>query len=92
MNIFSAIFYGIIQGITEFLPVSSSAHLAIAQNIFGMGNVEADHFTFDILLHLGTLIAVFIVYYKDIFSLVPAAFSMLGKVFKGKFKLSEYDL
>ena len=90
MNIFSAIFYGIIQGITEFLPVSSSAHLAIAQNIFGMGNVEADHFTFDILLHLGTLIAVFIVYYKDIFSLVPAAFSMLGKVFKGKFKLSEY--
>ncbi|MBE6671028.1 MAG: undecaprenyl-diphosphate phosphatase [Ruminococcaceae bacterium] len=91
MNIFSAIFYGIIQGITEFLPVSSSAHLAIAQNIFGMGNVEADHFTFDILLHLGTLIAVFIVYYKDIFSLVPAAFSMLGKVFKGKFKLSEYN-
>ena len=90
MNIFSAIFYGIIQGITEFLPVSSSAHLAIAQNVFGMSNVEANHFTFDILLHLGTLIAVFIVYYKDIFSLVPAAFTMLGKVFKGKFKLSEY--
>jgi len=90
MNIFSAVLYGIIQGITEFLPVSSSAHLAIAQNLFGMDNVEASHFTFDILLHLGTLIAVFIVYYKDIFELVPAAFSMLGKVFKGKFKMSDY--
>ena len=91
MNIFLAILYGIIQGITEFLPVSSSAHLAISQNLFGMENVEANHFTFDILLHLGTLIAVFIVYYKDIFALVPAAFSMLGKVFKGKFKMSEYN-
>lgn len=90
MNIFLAIFYGIIQGITEFLPVSSSAHLAIAQNIFNMENIESSHFTFDILLHLGTLVAVFIVYYKDIFELVPAVFTMLGKVFKGKFKLSEY--
>ncbi len=90
MNIFMAIFYGIVQGITEFLPVSSSAHLAIAQNIFNMDNIEASHFTFDILLHLGTLIAVFIIYYKDIFELVPAFFTMLGKVFKGKFKLSEY--
>ncbi len=91
MNIFLAIIYGIIQGITEFLPVSSSAHLAIAQNLFGMDNLEASHFTFDILLHFGTLVAVFIVYYKDIFSLIPAAFTMLGKVFKGKFKLSEYN-
>lgn len=90
MNIFLAIFYGIIQGIAEFLPISSSGHLAIAQNIFNLENVEATHFTFDILLHLGTLIAVFIVYYKDIFALIPAAFTMLGKVFKGKFKLSEY--
>lgn len=91
MNIFLAILYGIIQGIAEFLPISSSAHLAIAQNLFGMENVETSHFTFDILLHLGTLVAVFIVYYKDIFALVPAAFTMLGKVFKGKFKLSEYS-
>ncbi len=90
MNIFLAILYGIIQGIAEFLPISSSAHLAIAQNMFGMENLEASYFTFDILLHFGTLVAVFIVYYKDIFALVPAVFTMLGKVFKGKFKLSEY--
>lgn len=90
MNIFLAILYGIIQGIAEFLPISSSAHLAIAQNMFGMENLESSYFTFDILLHFGTLVAVFIVYYKDIFALVPAVFTMLGKVFKGKFKLSEY--
>lgn len=90
MSIFLAILYGIIQGIAEFLPISSSAHLAIAQNMFGMENLEASYFTFDILLHFGTLVAVFIVYYKDIFALVPAVFTMLGKVFKGKFKLSEY--
>ncbi len=90
MNIFLAILYGIIQGIAEFLPISSSAHLAIAHNMFGMENLEASYFTFDILLHFGTLVAVFIVYYKDIFALVPAVFTMLGKVFKGKFKLSEY--
>lgn len=91
MNIFLAILYGIIQGVAEFLPISSSAHLAISQNLFDMENVETSHFTFDILLHLGTLVAVFIVYYKDIFALIPAAFTMLGKVFKGKFKLSEYN-
>ncbi len=88
MNIFLAILCGIIQGITEFLPVSSSAHLAIAQNVFGMEEVGM---TFDVLLHLGTLVAVFIVFYKDIFPLVPAFFTMLGKVFKGKFKLTEYN-
>jgi undecaprenyl-diphosphatase len=89
MKILSAIVYGLIQGLTEFLPVSSSGHLAIAHGIFGTST--ADNFTFDILLHLATLIAVFIVYYKDIFPLVPAFFRMVGKIFKGKFKLKELD-
>ncbi len=87
----SAVFYGIIQGITEFLPVSSSGHLSILQNLFGTADFEASYFTFDILLHLATLIAVFIIYWRDIFPLVPAFFTMLGKLFKGKFRLSEYD-
>ncbi len=90
MDLLSAIFYGLIQGITEFLPISSSGHLNILHNIFGMETAEASSLTFDILLHLATLVAVFIMYYKDIFALVPAAFSLIGKVFKGKFKLSEY--
>lgn len=92
MNILSAILYGIIQGITEFLPVSSSGHLALAEILFGFQDAEAYGRAFDILLHLGTLIAVFIVFYKDILELIPAFFTMIKKLFKGKFKLSEYTL
>ena len=66
MNILFAVFIGVIQGLTEFLPVSSSGHLCILQNIFGLENVESSYFTFDILLHLATLIAVFIVFRHDI--------------------------
>lgn len=77
---------GIIQGLAEFLPISSSGHLSLFQNFFGMDEIPM---TFDILLHLGTLAAVFIVYRKDIFPLFPAFFTMLGKVFKGKFKLKD---
>lgn len=90
MNLISSIVFGIIQGLTEFLPVSSSGHLALFQNILGFGDVES-LIAFNVLLHLGTLIAVFIAYYKDILPLIPAAFTMLGKVFRGKFKLSHYN-
>lgn len=68
MSLIQAIFLGIVQGITEFLPVSSSGHLAIFQNIFGM---ETDGgMLFDIMLHVGTLAAVFVVYWKDIYKLI----------------------
>lgn len=87
MSIIFAIICGIIQGAAEFLPVSSSGHLALFQNIFYSEDVPM---TFDILLHLGTLIAVFIVYWRDIFPLVPAFFTMLGKLFRKKFKLTDY--
>ena len=90
MSIVSAIFYGIIQGLTEFLPVSSSGHLSILQNIFGMENMEETRFAFTVLLHFATLAAVFIVYWKDIIPLIPAFFTMIGKLFHGKFRLSSY--
>ena len=54
MSIFDAIIQGIIQGLTEFLPVSSSGHLSISKHIFG---IEMPGILFDIMLHLGTLIA-----------------------------------
>jgi undecaprenyl-diphosphatase len=90
MSVLSAIFYGIIQGLTEFLPVSSSGHLAIAHGLFG-GSEGTDRFTFDILLHLATLAAVLIVYWRDIFPLIPAFFRVAGKLFRGKFRLTECD-
>lgn len=65
MTIFSSILLGLIQGVTEFLPISSSGHLAIAEQLLGMKGLETPEF-FDVLLHLGTLIAVFVAYWDDI--------------------------
>lgn len=79
MSILQSILLGIVQGITEFLPVSSSGHLAILQNIF---NIETnDSMLFDIMLHVGTLVAVFVVYHRDIWKMIKEAFCMIGDVF-----------
>ena len=79
MKIWFAIFLGLVQGVTEFLPVSSSGHLSIFQNMFGMQNVEQSHLLFDVLLHLGTLVSVCIVYRKDIADIIRAFFSLFRK-------------
>lgn len=94
MSALEAVFFGIIQGLAEFLPISSSGHLAFFHNIFGnMTDLEAESsFTFDILLHLGTLLAVFIVYYRDIWELILAFFSLIKKVFREKFKFKNITL
>ena len=74
MSIIESILLGIVQGITEFLPVSSSGHLAILQNIF---HVETNgSMLFDIMLHIGTLVAVFVVYHKDIWNMIKEAIFM----------------
>lgn len=70
---------GIIQGATEFLPVSSLGHLAIFRNIFHM-NTDTG-ILFDILLHLGTLVAIIIIYRRDIGELLIEGFTILGLVF-----------
>lgn len=64
MTIWEALIMALIQGLTEFLPVSSSGHLAIFKNIFNV-NLETG-LLYDVLLHFGTLIAITIVYWKDI--------------------------
>ena len=79
MNIIQAIILGIVQGLTEFLPVSSSGHLAILQNIFHIDT--GDSILFDVLLHIGTLLVVFVVYWKDIWKLILEAIYMLGDIF-----------
>ena len=67
----SVIILGIIQGIAEFLPISSSAHLIIFRDLFGIGsNIGEDiALSFDIALHLGTLIAIIIYFFKDFWSM-----------------------
>ncbi len=71
MTWWQAIILGLLQGLGEFLPISSSGHLVLFQNIF---NIEGGELVFDALLHLGTLIAVFIVLWKDIWAILKKPF------------------
>ncbi len=66
MSLLSSILLGLIQGLAEFLPISSSGHLAIAEHFLGQAGVPATPDFFDVLLHLGTLVAVFAAYWQDI--------------------------
>lgn len=68
MTYFEAVILGLVQGLAEFLPISSSGHLALLQQWFGID--ENKVLLFAVLLHVGTLISVFIVYWKDIWELI----------------------
>lgn len=82
MTYFQAVILGLVQGLAEFLPVSSSGHLALLQNWFG---IEEDSILlFSIALHFGTLIAVFIVYWKDIWALIKELFATIRDLCTGK--------
>lgn len=83
MSVWDALIQGIVQGLTEFLPVSSSGHLSLVQ--YFTGNSGDTGALFSILLHLGTLIAVFIAFRKTIWELIVEAFSMIADMVRGKF-------
>lgn len=89
MSILDAIIQGIVQGLTEFLPVSSSGHLAITQHILGTSG-DGNLF-FNVMLHVGTLVAVIAFYYKLIWSLIKEFCSMVKDIFTGKFKWSNMN-
>ena len=78
MSFFSAIFLGFVQGLAEFLPISSSGHLSVFQHFLGLTNAGEENLFFDVLLHLGTLAAVFVAYWGEIKALVLEAFTMVG--------------
>ena len=68
MTYLQAVILGLVQGLAEFLPISSSGHLALLENFFGIN--EENMLFFTVLLHFGTLIAVFVVFWKDIWELL----------------------
>ena len=84
LTIFKAFILGLIQGISEFLPISSSGHLSIVGQLMGMDPEASNLLSFNILLHVATLAAVFIVYRKDIIEMIKAFFGMLADLFTGK--------
>jgi undecaprenyl-diphosphatase len=73
MDIFSAFLLGLVQGLTEFLPISSSGHLVLSQHLLGF---TEPNLAFDILVHIGTLLAVVFYFRKDITSIM---LSCLGR-------------
>ena len=78
MTYLKAILLGLVQGIAEFLPISSSGHLAIARNLLNMEGAGSIPEFFDVLLHLGTLIAVFAAYWGDIRDMMVEFFRGIG--------------
>ena len=78
MTYLTAFLLGLVQGVAEFLPISSSGHLAIAQNLLGLEDAGSVPEFFDVLLHLGTLIAVFAAYWTDICEMVVEFFRGIG--------------
>lgn len=90
MSIWQSILLGLIQGVTEFLPISSSGHLILFQQIFNV-QLEGNDMLFDTLLHLGTLVAVFIAFRKRICALIKSFFRSIPQLFKGQLKPSTAD-
>lgn len=81
MSWFEAIVMGIFQGIAEFLPISSSGHLALLQYLF---DIKEGNLFFTEMLHFGTLISIFIVYFKDIARIIYEFIALIGSLIKGK--------
>ncbi len=87
-DILSVIIQGIIQGLTEFLPVSSSGHLSVAQHFM---NVEDGSMTLSVVLHIGTLIAVIIAFHKRIWGMIKEFFLSIRDIFKGQFSWQDMN-
>ena len=84
MTYIAAILMGLLQGIAEFLPISSSGHLALFQRFFSVENYEETQMFFTVLLHLGTLLSVFVYYWSDIIDMIREFFLLVGSLFSGR--------
>lgn len=87
MTIFQTIILGIVQGITEFFPISSSGHLIAIRYLFNFGLEDANaELVFDIALHFGTFMAIFIYFFKDFWNMIMHGFRFKGEDGKYSFK------
>lgn len=77
MTVWNAILLGFVQGVSEFLPISSSGHLSVINNLFNMSMNES-HLFFDVLLHLGTLISIVLVYWNDLVQMLYELLSFVN--------------
>lgn len=84
----SIIIQGVIQGLTEFLPISSSGHLSVAQHFL---EIEESGLLISIILHLGTLVAVFIAFFKDILEIIKEFFLTIKDIFTGNFSWKDMN-
>ena len=74
MTYLFSVLMGVLQGVAEFLPISSSGHLALFQHFFGVENYEETQMFFTVLLHLGTLISVCVYYWRDVIDMIREFF------------------
>ena len=77
MEIWQAIILGLTQGIAEFLPISSSGHLVLVRELFG---ITGEYLFFDVMMHVGTLFAIFVVFFKDLLALFKPPFKTIGLI------------
>lgn len=83
MTLIQSAFLGLVQGVAEFLPISSSGHLALFQNYLGIQSAEEASLFFDVLLHLGTLLAVFVYYRQMIWEMILEFFGWINDMVHG---------
>ena len=89
MDLFSTLIQAVVQGLAEFIPVSSSGHLSLVQHFFGIRGDES--IVLSVALHVGTLVAVFIAFWPTIAALLREFFLTIRDIFTGKFKWSEMN-
>ncbi len=91
MTLIFSLIMGLVQALTEFLPVSSSGHLSILQNLFGVEQVGEIGLLFDVMLHFGTLISVVIMYRREIWDMIKAFFGLFRRRREGDAPKSDQE-
>ncbi|CUS89907.1 undecaprenyl-diphosphate phosphatase, partial [Candidatus Kryptobacter tengchongensis] len=83
MNYLESLILAVLQGLTEFLPISSSGHLVLAEHIFGVRKTGID---FEVFVHFGTMLSVLVIFWKDIAGILTSFFSKIFQI--NKFKVN----